>query len=200
MIASLTGQIRARDEEGIVLDVGGVGYRVVMPARSLARLDGSGEVFVHTYLHVREDVMCLYGFLETGERDFFELLKGVSGVGPKVAVSILSAYGPSDLRRAVLSKDVALFQSISGIGKKTAERLVLELGDKVGDIGAAGAPGASDAGETGAAGNGSYQLAREALVSLGYNFAEAEAALSGSDPDEGVEELVRQALKRMGKA
>ena len=199
MIASLTGQIRTRDEEGIVIDVAGVGYRVAMPARSLARLDGSSEVFVHTYLHVREDVMCLYGFLETSERDFFELLKGVSGVGPKVAISVLSAYGPADLRRAVLNKDVALFQSISGIGKKPAERLVLELKDKVGDLDAAGL-GTAEGGEGAAAGNGSYQLAREALVSLGYNFAEAEAALAGSEPGEDVEELVRQALKKIGAA
>jgi Holliday junction DNA helicase RuvA len=193
MIASLTGQIRSRDAEGIVLDVGGVGYRVAMPARSLDRLDGSREVFVHTYLHVREDVMCLYGFTDTEERDFFELLKSVSGVGPKVAIGILSAYGPADLRRAVLNRDIAIFQSISGIGKKTAERLVLELKDKVGELGAATAASV----ETGGS-NGSYQLAREALVSLGYNFAEAEAALTGADPDTDAEELIRQALKRIG--
>jgi Holliday junction DNA helicase RuvA len=196
MIASLTGQIRSRDAEGIVLDVAGVGYRVAMPARSLARLGGSGEAFVHTYLHVREDVMCLYGFIDTDERDFFELLKGVSGVGPKVAIGILSAYGPADLRRAVMNRDVAVFQSISGIGKKTAERLVLELKDKVDELGV-GVAGAVDAS---GGGNGSYQLAREALVSLGYNFAEAEMALSGADPDDDVEELVRQALKRIGKS
>ncbi|MDO8736031.1 MAG: Holliday junction branch migration protein RuvA [Thermoleophilia bacterium] len=194
MIASLTGQLHSRDTEGIVLDVAGVGYRVAMPARSLDRLDGSREVFIYTYLHVREDVMCLYGFMETDERDFFELLKGVSGVGPKVAIGILSAYGPADLRRAVLNRDVAVFQSISGIGKKTAERLVLELKDKVGDLGDAGPAD----GESGITGNGSYQLAREALVSLGYNFAEAEAALAGADPDADVEELVRGALKRIG--
>jgi Holliday junction DNA helicase RuvA len=193
MIASLTGQLRSRDTEGIVLDVGGVGYRVAMPARSLDRLDGSREVFVFTYLHVREDVMCLYGFMDTDERDFFELLKGVSGVGPKVAIGILSAYGPADLRRALLNRDIAVFQSISGIGKKTAERLVLELKDKVGDLGEAG-----PAGTEAAVGNGSYQLAREALVSLGYNFAEAEAALAGADPDTDVEELVRGALKKIG--
>lgn len=193
MIASLTGQMRSRDNEGIVLDVAGVGYRVAMPARSLDRLDPSREVFVFTYLHVREDVMCLYGFMDTEERDFFELLKGVSGVGPKVAIGILSAYGPADLRRAVLNRDIAVFQSISGIGKKTAERLVLELKDKVGEFSDVAA-----AGESAAAGNGSYQLAREALVSLGYNFAEAEAALAGADPDTDVEELVRGALKKIG--
>ncbi|MHB1324742.1 MAG: Holliday junction branch migration protein RuvA [Thermoleophilia bacterium] len=194
MIASLTGQIRSRDAEGIVLDVGGVGYRVAMPARSLDRLDGSREVFVHTYLHVREDVMCLYGFIETDERDFFELLKSVSGVGPKVAIGILSAYGPADLRRAVFNRDVAVFQSISGIGKKTAERLVLELKDKVGELGAASAASM----EAGGGSNGSYQLAREALVSLGYNFVEAETALAGADPDTDVEQLVRGALKKIG--
>ncbi|MBK5226093.1 MAG: Holliday junction branch migration protein RuvA [Thermoleophilia bacterium] len=194
MIASLTGQIRSRDAEGIVLDVGGVGYRVAMPARSLDRLDSSREVFVHTYLHVREDVMCLYGFTDTDERDFFEMLKSVSGVGPKVAIGILSAYGPADLRRAVLNRDVAIFQSISGIGKKTAERLVLELKDKVGELGVATTAGV----ETGGGSRGSYQLAREALVSLGYNFVEAETALAGADPDTGVEELVRGALKRIG--
>jgi len=196
MIASLSGQLRSRDTEGIVLDVSGVGYRVAMPARSLDRIDGSRKVFVYTYLHVREDVMCLYGFMDTDERDFFELLKGVSGVGPKVAIGILSAYGPADLRRAVLNRDVAVFQSISGIGKKTAERLVLELKDKVGDIGASAGDAAGA--ESAKAGNGSYQLAREALVSLGYNFTEAEAALSGADPDTDVEELVRGALKRIG--
>lgn len=193
MIASLSGQVRARDAEGIVLAVGGVGYRVVMSSRSLAALDGAREVSVFTLLHVREDLMCLYGFVESEERDFFELLKGVSGVGPKVAISILSAYSPGDLRRAVINKDVALFQSITGIGKKTAERLALELKDKVGEV---AAPEAAP----GAGGNGGYYLAREALISLGYSFSEAEASLAGADPECDVEELVREALKRMGKS
>ena len=192
MIASLSGQIRAWDAEGIVLDVGGVGYRLVMSTRSLSSLEGAREVSVYTLLYVREDVMCLYGFVEPEEREFFELLKGVSGVGPKVAIAILSAYGPDDLRRAVLNKDVALFQSISGIGKKTAERLVLELKDKVGDI-------AVPTAALSTSGNGGYYLAREALISLGYNFTEAEAALTGADPDAEVEELVREALKKIGK-
>ena len=194
MIASLTGKIQARDAEGIVLDVGGVGYRLTMSGRSLSFLgDATNEVFVHTYLYVREDVLSLYGFVEAQERDFFELLKGVSGVGPKVAIAVLSAYGPDDLRRAVAARDVALFQSISGIGKKTAERLVLELKDKVGEPVAAAADGGQ------AAGAGGYYLAREALISLGYNFGEAETALAGADPGADVEELVKGALKKMAK-
>lgn len=193
MIASLSGNIQARDAEGVVINVGGVGYRLTMSARSLALLgDGPGEVHVHTHLHVREDVLSLYGFVEQDEREFFEILKGVSGVGPRVAIAVLSAYSPEDLRRAVLNRDVALFQSISGIGKKTAERLVLELKDKVGEIPAPAADTAA------VAGGGGYYLAREALISLGYNFAEAETALTGCDPEQDVEELVRGALKKIG--
>ncbi|MEW6019775.1 MAG: Holliday junction branch migration protein RuvA [Pseudomonadota bacterium] len=203
MIASLTGRVQSSDAEGIVLDVGGVGYRLTMSARSLALLGAApSEVFVHTHLHVREDVLSLFGFVEQEEKQFFEILKGVSGVGPKVAISILSAYSPADLSRAVLSKDIALFQSISGIGKKTAERLVLELKDKVGELPVAtntatGAEGVSgDVADT--PGEGSYYLAREALISLGYNFAEAERALAGADPDARVEDLVKEALRKIG--
>lgn len=193
VIASLRGTIQSKDADGIVVEVGGVGYRLSMSTRNISSIgEPLDEVFVYTYLHVREDVLSLYGFTGPEERDFFENLKGVSGVGPKVAIAILSAYGPDDLRRAVLSRDVALFQSISGIGKKTAERLVLELRDRVGELAEpAAAPGG---------GNGNYYTAREALISLGYNFAEAEAALAGADADMDVEELVRNALKRIGSA
>lgn len=188
MIATLKGVIQSRDTQGIVLDVGGVGYALTMSARSLDALGQAGEsAFVYTYLHVREDALSLFGFATAGERDFFEHLKSVSGVGPKVAIAVLSAYAPEELSRAVAGGDVALFQSISGIGKKTAERLVLELKDKV------EAPVAAAV-----AGNGSYQLAREALVSLGYSFAEAEAALGGVDLSADAGEIIRQALKRVG--
>lgn len=192
MICSLKGQVQSRDAEGIVLDVSGVGYRLTMSTRGLSLLgDAPGEVFVHTFLQVREDLMSLFGFVEQEERAFFEILKGISGVGPKVAIAILSAFSPGDLKRAVLNQDIALFQSISGIGKKTAERLILELKDKVGELPASvpeAAPG----------GDGGYYLAREALISLGYNFAEAEAALANCDPDDAVEELVKGALKKIG--
>lgn len=189
MIATLEGVIQARDPQGIVLDVGGVGYYLTMSIRSLDALGGVGDgAFVHTYLYVREDALGLFGFTTASEREFFEHLKSVSGVGPKVAIAVLSAYSPDELSRAVVAGDVALFQSITGIGKKTAERLVLELKDKV------EAPAVA----TATAGNGGYQLAREALVSLGYSFAEAEAALGGVDMSADVEEIVRQALKRVG--
>ncbi len=194
MIATLKGTIRARSPEGIVLEVGGVGYRLAMSARALNAVGDPGdEAFVYTHMYVREDAMSLYGFIDPEERAFFEVLIGVSGVGPRVAMAVLSAYSPEDLRRAVVDRDVALFQSISGIGRKTAERLVLELKDKVGAV----APEEPVAG-----GKDDYYLAREALVGLGFNFAEAEAALAAcSDEGAGVEEMVRQALKHAaGKA
>jgi Holliday junction DNA helicase RuvA len=192
MITTLRGRIQSFHPEGIVLDVGGVGYHLTMSSKSLAGVgEPLDEAFVYTYMHVREDAMSLFGFVEPEERAFFRLLTGVSGVGPKVAIAILSAYTPDDLRRAVLNKDIALFQSITGIGKKTAERLVLELKDKVGEIDAAAPAGT-------AAGEGNYYLAREALIGLGFNFAEAEAALSGAGDDQSVEEMVREALKKTG--
>jgi Holliday junction DNA helicase RuvA len=193
MIASLRGTIQSHDPDGIVLEVSGVGYRLNMSSRSLALTGAvSGEMLLYTHLHVREDVLSLFGFVEREEREFFLILKGVSGIGPKVALAILSAYAPGDLRRAVLNRDVALFQSISGIGKKTAERLVLELKDKVGELPTA----AIDQDQTEAASG--YYLAREGLITLGYSFAEAEAALAGCDPAADAEELIREALKSMG--
>jgi Holliday junction DNA helicase RuvA len=192
MITTLRGRIQSFHPEGIVLDVGGVGYHLTMSSKSVAGLgEPLDEAFIYTHMHVREDAMSLFGFVEPEERAFFQILTGVSGVGPKVAIAILSAYTPDDLRRAVLNKDIALFQSISGIGKKTAERLVLELKDKVGEI-ETQVPGGTPAGE------GSYYLAREALIGLGFSLAEAEAALSGADEDQSVEELVREALKKTG--
>ncbi len=192
MITTLRGIIQSLGSDGIVLDVGGVGYHLTMSSRSLSSVgEPLQEAFVYTHMHVREDLMCLYGFIDPEERAFFEILTGITGVGPKVAIAILSAYSSDDLRRAVINKDVALFQSISGIGKKTAERLVLELKDKVGEI---------ESPATAAAGDGNYYLAREALVGLGFNFAEAEAALSGADEGLGVEEMVRTALKKTGSA
>jgi len=194
MIASLRGNVQHTMPDGIILDVAGVGYRLTMSTRSLALLGAvSGEVSLHTHMHVREDVMSLFGFVEPEEREFFTILKGVSGVGPKVAIAILSAYSPEDLRRAVLGKDIVLFQSITGIGKKTAERLVLELKDKVGEL-----PSVPFNDSSPSATPGGYYLAREALISLGYNFAEAELALLGCEPDADVEVLVKDALRKIG--
>ena len=134
MIASLRGHVAATRPGAIVLDVGGVGYLVAATASADAgRRDADGgEITVHTHLHVREDTLQLYGFASTGERSLFELLLGVSGMGPKAALAIVSGYAPDQIRRAVATGDHALFTSIPGIGRRTAERVIVDLKDKVG--------------------------------------------------------------------
>ena len=136
MIASLRGRVAATRPGAIVLDVGGVGYLVAATTSAVRRAgdaDG-GEITVHTHLHVREDTLQLYGFASTAERSLFELLLGVSGVGPKAALAIVSGYAPDQIRRAVATGDHALFTSIPGIGRRTAERVVVDLKDKVGAV------------------------------------------------------------------
>jgi holliday junction DNA helicase RuvA len=189
MIASLRGHVAATRPGAIVLDVGGVGYLVAATTSAVRRAgdaDG-GEITVHTHLHVREDTLQLYGFASTAERSLFELLLGVSGVGPKAALAIVSGYAPDQIRRAVATGDHALFTSIPGIGRRTAERVVVDLKDKVGAVESAAGP--ADAG-----GGGDHAAARDALVGLGMSVAEAEAALRDVDEDAPIEERVRLAL------
>jgi Holliday junction DNA helicase RuvA len=182
MIARLRGTVAARTGAGIVVDVGGVGYLVAATPRVHARI--GEETTVETYLHVREDALQLYGFASADERQLFELLLGVSGVGPKVALAIVSGSTPEELRRAIVREDTARFEAIPGIGRKTAQRVVLELKEKLGPEPAA----------LGAA-NGSL-LAREALVELGWSLVDAERALVGVDEQLPVEEQVRAALRQ----
>ena len=181
MIARLRGQAVARTTDGLVLDVNGVGYLVA--ATPSVRSDG--EVTVHTYLHVREDALQLYGFADAAERELFVQLLSVNGVGPKVALAIVSGSPAAELRRAIVLEDIARFQAIPGIGKKTAERIVLELKEKLaGDLDIVPVHTAGDA------------TARDALVELGWTPVEAERALAETDPDAPPEERVRQALRR----
>lgn len=187
MIARLRGRAVANTPEGLVLDVGGVGYLVAATPSAVRKADGADEVSLHTYLHVREDALQLYGFADSSERGLFVQLLSVNGVGPKVALSIVSGSPVDELRRAIALEDAARFQVIPGIGKKTAERIVLELKEKL----AAGAP------EPAAAGSSPpHVVARDALVELGWSVVEAEQALAQTDPDAPPEERVRQALKR----
>jgi Holliday junction DNA helicase RuvA len=188
MISRLRGQVVTRSAAGVVVDVGGVGY-LVNPTASLSRrAEPGGEVVVETYLHVREDVLQLFGFAEAAEREMFELLLSVQGVGPKVALAIVSGSTPGELRRAIALEDTARFQAIPGIGKKTAQRVVLELKEKLGTVGQADEPTPLSPKP--------HLVARDALVELGYSVPEAEEALAGTDPDAPPEERVRQALKK----
>jgi len=186
MIARLRGRPVSNTPDGLVLDVGGVGYLVAATPSAVRAAEGAAEVSLHTYLHVREDALQLYGFAEAAERELFLLLLSVNGVGPKVALGIVSGSPAADLRRAIVLGDTARFQAIPGIGKKTAERIVLELKEKIGD---APMPISS------AAGTQPHLVARDALVELGYSVGEAELALARVDPELPAEERVREALK-----
>jgi Holliday junction DNA helicase RuvA len=170
--------------DGLVVDVGGVGYLVSATPSVLRHADGATEVTVETYLHVREDALQLYGFADAAERALFVRLLGVSGIGPKVALAIVSSASPDELQRAIALKDSARFQAIPGIGKKTAERIVLELEGSIADSAPVAEPGAPR-----------ELVARDALVELGYSLVEAEQALATVDPDLSVEERVREALR-----
>lgn len=196
MIAFLRGRVAGKGASFCLLEVGGVGYRLAMTTGSLAALPAEGdEVLVHTYLHVREDELSLFGFENEAEKEAFELLIAISGVGPKVALATLSALSPDALAAAVAAEDVATVSSVPGIGKKTAQRIILELADKLGAEGAASGPGrAAAAGGAGAA----LAQATEALLGMGFSSAEAAAALKGYDGDGGAEDALRFALKRMG--
>jgi holliday junction DNA helicase RuvA len=179
MIARLRGKRAGLTPAGLVLDVNGVGY-LLQATPSVLRRDGE-ELTVETYLHVREDALQLFGFGSVHERDLFVHLLSVNGVGPKVALAIVSGSTPDELRRAIALEDTARFEAIPGIGKKTAQRVVLELKEKLGT--AAGPTGPTSL------------VARDALVELGYTVADADRALAQVDPELPPEEQVRRALR-----
>ena len=189
MISRLRGVPAGRSADGLVLDVGGVGYVIATTPSALRKAEGSHEVTIETYLHVREDALQLYGFGEPAERELFLHLLGVSGIGPKVALAVVSSGSAGELRRAIALGDTARFQAMPGIGKKTAERIVLELKEKLGSEDVVTHPAAASA--LGAA----HVTARDALVELGFTLPEAEQALARIDPELPAEERVREALR-----
>lgn len=194
MIAFLTGRLAEKTATHAVLDVGGVGYLIAMPTSSLAALPTEGDsVTIYTHLHVREDEMSLFGFESVAERALFEKLITVSGVGPKVALAALSSFSPDTLVAAITQEDIALISSIPGVGKKTAQRMALELKDKLGpatvSIGATGVGPDADA----------TAEAREALLSMGFSSAEILSAFKGFDgAASDTQALLKYALKRLG--
>ena len=186
MIARLRGKAVARSPDALVFEVNGVGYLVQPTRRAAQKARAKGEVVIETYLHVREDALQLYGFADADERGLFEQLLSVSGVGPKVALAIVSGSTPDELRRAIALEDTARFQAIPGIGKKTAQRVVLELKEKLADGVAVPEQGSARP----------QLVAREALMELGYSLVEADQALAEIDPDLPAEERVRLALRK----
>ncbi len=205
MIGRLTGRITQEDDGTIVCDVGGVGYELVVPLGTLGRCatdaDGRATLFVHT--HVREDQLSLFGFATEGDRLAFRTLIGVSNVGPKTAIAVLSSLPAPDLGQAIARKELGRLTSISGIGKKTAERLLLELKDKVPilEAGAARTGGVvAAAPPNGRASNA--DLLAGALVNMGYRPAEAERAIEQLGPklaELPLPDLLKEALAVLSK-
>jgi Holliday junction DNA helicase RuvA len=203
MIASLRGTIGMLGADYVVLETGGVGFLVYAPRPVLAGLGAPGhEVFLHTLLIVREDALTLYGFATLEQRSMFETLLSVTGVGPRVALALLSAVPPDEVRLAVARNDTARFTRVSGIGKKMAERLALELKGKL-DLKNLPTPTADSApaGAAPAAGSIDSDLA-DLLVSLGYSSSEASAAIATLPPDAptDLEARLRLALRYFGSA
>jgi holliday junction DNA helicase RuvA len=194
MIAAVRGEVLVRRPDHVVIEAGGVGYRLAVSAETLRAVPATGrEMFLHSELIAREDALQLYGFASEEERDLFRELISVSGVGPKVAMSVLSGGVSRDLLRAIAAGDAKRFQAVPGIGKRTAERIIVELREKVaGALEEAIATGAEQGGDP-------RTLARDGLVNLGYTPGEAEELLAEADGDEP-EELIATALRRAGES
>ena len=193
MIAALRGSVLSVEPTAAVIEAGGVGYAVQATPATLAGLRVGQEAFVHTSLVVREDSMTLFGFADADEREVFDVLQTVSGVGPKLALTILATLTPDQLRQAVANADIAALTRVSGVGKKGAQRLVLEIGAKLGPRrgGDLEAPSSN-------ARSGDVVAA---LVGLGFSERDAESAFSQAEkavPEAEVPELLRASLKILG--
>lgn len=189
MIAYIEGTVLRKQEQNIVIVVAGIGYMVSVPTGILESIEIGDRVELHTHQHIREDALDLYGFETQDELGVFQQLIQVSGIGPRMGLGLLSAYAASEIQRAIVEGDTALLSSVSGIGKKTAERLVLDLKDSMAIL---PSQGTSSSVST----NGSSPTAVEALVSLGYTHAEAVAALRDIDSSLPIEEQIKLALKQ----
>jgi len=193
VIAHLRGRLLRKEPGEVVIDVGGVGYRVAIPVSTFYRLGEAGsEASLLTHTHVREDALALYGFLSAEEQSLFELLIAISGVGPKLAIGILSGIETPDLVLALRTSDIARLTRIPGVGKKTAERLVVELKEKAAKL------SVGDAAPTSPPESSTQEDLTSALVHLGYSRPEAEKAVERALRDGGerkFEELLRHALR-----
>jgi Holliday junction DNA helicase RuvA len=192
MIAAVRGEVLVRRPDHVVVDAGGVGYRLTVSAETLKSVPATGrEGFLHAELIARDDSLALYGFASEEERDLFRELISVSGVGPKVAIAVLGGGTSRDLLRAIAAGDAKRFQAVPGIGKRTAERIIVELREKVaGELEEAIAIGTEQGGDP-------RSLARDGLVNLGYTPSEAEELLGDADSEQP-EELIAEALRRAG--
>lgn len=186
MIASLTGQVRSRDEKSVVLDVHGVGLRIYVLPRTLEKLQPEMTRTLVTHLNVREDALELYGFATAAELRLFERLLSVSGVGPKVALGVLSAASAADLETAIERGDAKVLTKVSGVGTKTAERIIVDLRGKLSEL-----PTSDDS---------TLSSVIDALVALGYSSREARDAAVATPSDQTVASRVKTALRQIGRS
>ncbi len=193
MIYSVRGALVYTDTKTAVIECGGVGFRCNVTHKTLAQLPSvGGEAMLYTYLAVREDAMDLYGFYDVSELEFFKLIISVNGIGPKLGISILSDFTPKQLCMFIASGDAKAISKANGVGAKTAQRIVLELKDKV----SSGMQlGEADTYVGNATFNGGASEAVEALVSLGFTQGEAAKVVSQCDPQMPVEDIIKEALK-----
>lgn len=197
MFYFIKGTVALSEPGLVVIDAGGVGYGIMTSLTSSAQAKVGQQAMFYTYLHVREDIFDLYGFATREELDCFKLLIGISGVGPKAALSILGVTPPANLALAVLTDDQKALSAAPGVGKKLAQRIILELKDRMSKSQLESASGAPvDTGIAAPAGS-AYDDAAAALMVLGYSKAESLAALKGADPSMSVDEMVRAALKKL---
>ncbi|MDS1030001.1 Holliday junction branch migration protein RuvA [Bacillota bacterium LX-D] len=202
MIAFVIGEIYAVQQDIVYVNVNGIGYKIFIPANALSKLPPLGEkVFLHTVFYLREDQVQLYGFLDVEDKELFQILIEVSGIGPKLALGILSATSRIDLVNAILNEKISVLTSLPGVGKKTAQRLIYELKDKLEKLNLNGSLLCTNI-EPGI-GGGEYEEALEALVSLGYNRKEIEQILykvyNELEKRSSSEELIKIVLKKMSK-
>lgn len=197
MIAFIKGTMIRAEENSVIIENNGIGYRVFACGRDISRIVNGSEVFLHTYMNVREDAMQLFGFLSAEDLEVFRLLLGVNGIGPKAALGVLSGMTANDLRFAVLSDDIKTLSTAPGIGKKTAQKLILELKDKF---------SLQDAFEeklalteaAGTAADNNQEEAIQALMALGYSGSDALKAVRAAAADNmSTEDILKAALKRM---
>ena len=191
MIGYLTGKIISSKPTQILLDVNGVGYEVRISINTFEKLSGKNTVSLHIYTNVKEDSITLFGFYSVAEKEMFELLISISGVGPKSALSLLSGISTDDLKQAITTSNVERIVSVPGIGRKTAERLILELRNKVRDIKEEGISSAKPS---------LQKEAVSALTTLGYNLVASEKVVNkilSEIPDCSLEELIKRSLKEL---
>ena len=188
MIGRLRGTLASVGADTVLIDVQGVGYDVAISSRTFLELPGVGsEIVLHTHLHVREDQMALFGFATSDDRDLFRLLLGVSGLGPKVALAILATMSSDDLRRVVVTDDMAALTVVPGIGKRSAQKYLLELRPKL------------EVPDSALQGSGPLGEVRSALEGLGYQPDEISGALRDLPPDLPVKDMLRRSLQVLGK-